>query len=276
MNNETVVRKERGRGSHQPQVVVPLTGGENLETVLTFAGYLAESRNSDVTLLDVVLESEVTSEDFGYMEGDIEVAGIEYRYRDELPVPLNSFVREGKDFFTVVQDVVDGIDAEAVVYGPVDSERYGSEMERKLLEDLDCDTVLVNYDGGTDDAEELLLPVSKGPHSNLALIVGDILSLNTKADIELLHVMEEDDKEWSKELLMGYRNSMLTEASVTSKVVDAGSVSEKILEMSDNYDLTVTGAPNQGLLSRFIFSSRSQKIIDGAEGQVVAVNAESQ
>lgn len=148
------------------------------------------------------------------------------------------------------------------------------ELSERLALRADCDVVTVNGRSGYEGVPSILLAVSGGPHSGLAVDVAQRIAVDCDAWIDVLHVVDESPTTNQQRRAEAYVEAAAGRIdrpeSTATWVLEAADAAEAIIEQSGYYDLTVVGAPTKGRLRRFIAGSTNRTIRDNARSVVLS------
>lgn len=135
-----------------------------------------------------------------------------------------------------------------------------------------CDSIIVSRIEQMDDIESILVPIARGPHSELAIETGLTLARQNDASLELLHsytagdeeerVKGEEVLERGADIVDGYRPAEQT-------LLEAGEIPEAIIEYAKSFDITVFGAPREGILRQFMLGTIPDEVSEEASGTVL-------
>lgn len=135
-----------------------------------------------------------------------------------------------------------------------------------------CDSIIVSRIEDLDEIESILVPISRGPHSEFAIETGLALARQNDASIELLHVYPSEDEEEPEkgeevlargaEILDGYEPAEQT-------LLEAEDIEETIIEHTESADVTIFGAPREGLLRQFMLGTIPEEVNERAAGTVL-------
>lgn len=190
---------------------------------------------------------------------------------------INEVVRVGEDRDEILEDVVETFDISTFIAEERPETGHGSLIDLGSIVDRTtrwrCDSILVSRIEELGDIDSVLVPISDGPHSGMAIEVGLALARQNDAILELLHVVEPDESESDGERLLerGVAHARTGDSIDTSLVVGS-SVSEAIVEHATVYDVTVIGAPRRGLLEQFIGGTVPEAVRNATPGTVLTVH----
>lgn len=149
----------------------------------------------------------------------------------------------------------------------------GAASER-IARRAEADTLVVNGRPGFDGGPSILLPISGGPHSGLAVDVARRVAADADAWIDVLHVVETGASDRRRDRAQDYVSAAaqrIERPETTSTwVLEADDPTDAIIEQSRYYSLTVVGAPTKGRLRRFIHGSTNKSIRSNAQSVVLS------
>lgn len=289
-----------GDGDEQYRVLVPLLDSDadeqeehDVERLLRAAAALARTRDGEVHLVNVVLFPEQTP--LSHVEGEPQVesarndvarlldrtteAGIECMLRGSVCL-AHSETR-------ALLHLLDEREYDAVYLGTRDTSSQrrrlfrGDTVER-LLTDSTCDVYVERFGvepyveelgSATERTERLLLAVADSPHSDLAADMARTLALDTTARIDVVHCVPADATESTieaaTELVEGVATDLRDAAETGTIIVRTENAPEEIIHRSNNYDVTLLGAPRESLLQQFIYGSLPERVRLGSKNTVV-------
>lgn len=183
-------------------------------------------------------------------------------------------VGHGRD--TIVETMIDRYDVSTFI---TQDRPRGGIRSLLGLETIDeasvpatCDTIIVNRIEELESTDSILVPISRGPHSELAIETGLALARQNDASIELLHVYQAGDAdepqkgeellEKGTEVLDGYEPAEQT-------LLEADDIPETIIEHAEPFDITIFGAPREGRLRQFMLGTIPEEVSQEATGTVL-------
>lgn len=206
------------------------------------------------------------------------VAGVALTVRRDCdgPPPTHHAVKVGHSRGRLLNDLVDRYDVSTVIAEPHPPSGLRSMLGLDGIDDVSlttgCDAIIVPRVTGATDVDSVLVAVARGPHSGMAVEVGGALARRNDASLELLHVAEPGDAEAADAgaaLLDRATDRVGPSDRVDRTLREAASVPECIVERSDDADITVLGAPREGLLRQFAFGSIPDAVSGRADGTVL-------
>ncbi|MFH5801887.1 universal stress protein [Haladaptatus sp. CMAA 1911] len=145
----------------------------------------------------------------------------------------------------------------------------------KIVERVSCDAVLTNGREIRPTISSVLVPVSSGNHSSLAVTVGHTLAREHNAWTDILHVIPPNASSRRRARAEQYVSAAVDQLDdanqVNTWVLEADDATEAIAEQADYYDITVLGRSGKSRFSRLIFGSKTTDIYT-ASGQPIAMS----
>lgn len=137
-----------------------------------------------------------------------------------------------------------------------------------------CDTVVVSRIVEATDVESVLVPVAGGPHSGLAVETGAALARQNDAQLELLHVYtpEDDGRAEGKEILAAASERIDAYEPTDRTLREATEIPEAIIAHAEPFDVTVFGAPREGLLRQFVQGAIPDEVRAEIDGTVLVAH----
>ncbi len=177
--------------------------------------------------------------------------------------------------------LADRVDASVVV---TDRERRAGLLDdlrptttAKLARNGEADVLTVDRGSQFNTLASILVPITEGPNSPLAIETAIALAEVSGAAVDLFHVQTPDSTVDGQRLLSNARAGISdTDVEVDTWHYEAPSATEAIIEQSAYYDVTVIGAPQSGPLKRFVFGSTAADVTDHAVSPVVVAHARAE
>ncbi|MFW5919579.1 MAG: universal stress protein [Halanaeroarchaeum sp.] len=191
---------------------------------------------------------------------------------------IERVVRVGTDRERVLEEIVDAFSVSTIVSedrprsgrsSPLQSEGdNGGSFPRK------CDSITVTGIEYIDAIDSVLEPIAGGPHSGMAIDVGLALARQHDASLELLHVHEPGDeaREAGAELLEHGMDRVADYENADGTVQESTEVQETILDHTSSFDVTVLGAPREGLIRRFVFGTVPDEVDARADRTILTAH----
>ncbi|GAA0199719.1 hypothetical protein GCM10009000_012220 [Halobacterium noricense] len=194
-------------------------------------------------------------------------------------VETRGTARVGRSLPSIVGEVSQDCSAGAVVIddpgSATRSNPLGRNVPARLACSVDCDVLTVGGSHASKTISSVLVPVSGGPHSGLAVDVARYVAQAHGAWVELLHVIEtgadERRRDDAEEYVSAARDRLGEFDDFDTWVLEADDATDAIIEQSKYYDMTVMGAPQKGRLREFVFGSTIGEVRSSAHNTVVTV-----
>lgn len=136
----------------------------------------------------------------------------------------------------------------------------------------DCDTIIVSRTAQTEDIDTVLVPVAGGPHSGMAIDTGLALARRNDASLELFHVYaptDETAESKGEKLLTHGMDRIDTFDNVERTLTGAEDIPQTIIEYTQPFDVTILGAPREGLIQQFVLGTIPESVSTKADGTVL-------
>lgn len=203
-----------------------------------------------------------------------QVQDAESRCGDELP-DVTAVTRIGHQRNEVVAGMVDTHGITTLIEETIPESGLRTIFDDEFDErgvDENCDVITVSRITHLESIDSILVPIAAGPHSGFAIDIAVSLARQNDATIELLHVEDKSDpmdERVGEQVLAGGVKHTSGFDPVTRTLLEAESVSERILDYSTDYDMTVMGAPREGVLKQFVSGTIPSAVSARAEGTVL-------
>jgi nucleotide-binding universal stress UspA family protein len=282
----TVVDEGASTKDHDYQLVVPVADDANVEDLVGSAADVVAGRDAELLVLNVATVPRQTP----YSEADEQVAAgrdIVERAMDVAEasgVPASGTVRVARDPENAIVNTVDQYDSDGVLMGwdgDLSDRRnvaVGTTVDT-VAEESDADVFVQNTGSrATDgDVDSILLPWTSGTHAELAAELAATLAQTNDASVEVVRVVDgsAEGRERAEELVENIRRRLAEEdVEVTARVIESDSVTDALLEASEDHDVTTLGAASEGVLQRLVFGPVPERVGDDADGTVVMCQRE--
>lgn len=122
-------------------------------------------------------------------------------------------------------------------------------------------------------SESILVPIAQGPHSGLAIDTGLAIARHHDAPLELLHVANDGDgSATGQEVLDAGMERVAGYSRAEQTLLEAADVPTAIVEYAAPFDLTILGAPREGLLHQFILGTVPGDVSTDTDGTVLVTH----
>lgn len=262
-------------------LLVPVANAETADRQLDTAIDIATDRSYRILLVYVLeVPAQLSLQDGRrYLLEDETEAMLEdaANYVDSRGVPVDKRIRMARGVATGIVGAVDKYDADAILMGwrgrpPRRDIILGSHLDN-VLRDAGCNVLVKRIKTPTGDVESVLVPVVGGPHDEFAAEAGASVARANDADVTLLHVLESDEPELSREearaVLAETAGAFEGVPSIERELVEADDVAVTITDRTTEHDLTVLGVSRGGLVQRKLLGTISEAVGRHAAGTVV-------
>lgn len=194
-------------------------------------------------------------------------------------VPVESRIRYARDVATGIVGAIDSYDGSDLLVGWRGRPRrrdivLGSFIDR-LLGEAPCDVYVKRIRTPPRAIDSILVPISGGPHSELAVELAGTIAAQRDATVTLMTVLQPDPTE---SVLDDVHNrfddatdALPEETTVDTKLVYSDHVAGSITDETANHDLTILGATQESLLRRKLVGSVAQGVGRSAASSVILV-----
>lgn len=193
--------------------------------------------------------------------------------------PIDQVVRIGHDREHILQDIADTYAISTLItedrprsgirsllgFGGID----GAALKKG------CDTIIVTRIEQVEAIDSIVVPIARGPHSGLAIDTGLAVARQNEASLELLHVHEagdDDGRAMGEQVLDTGMGRVGNYENAERTLRESSEVSRAIVEYTHPFDLTVLGAPREGLLRQFVFGTIPDDVSAHADGTVLTAH----
>ncbi len=265
-----------GRGA----LLVPVANPETADRLTDTAIDLASDRSLDVVLLHVVeVPAQLPLSEGTRLVDDEEEALLSYAARSvrEAGLSVDRRIRFARDTATGIVGAAEEHGAETILMGwrgrpPRRDVVLGSYLDR-VLKNAPCDVLVKRIRAPGGPIDSVLVPVARGAHNELARESAASIARQNDASVLLLHVLpansDDSDRERAWTLLREARSPFDGVAEIDEGVTESDHVAGAITDRTSEYDLTVLGATEEGLLHRKLLGTVSDGVGRHAENTVL-------
>jgi len=266
--------------ANSPVLLVPVANAETADRLMDTAIDVASDRSLDVVVVHVV---EVPAQ-MPLSEGtrlvddeDEELLRHAARTAREADLSVDRRIRLARDTATGIVGAAEEYGAETILMGwrgrpPRRDVVLGSYLDR-VLRNAPCDVLVKRIRGPSGPVDAVLVPVGRGPHNELARESAASIARSNDARVFLLHVLPTDaseaDREAAWELLREARTPFDGVPEIDEGITESDHVAGAITDRTPEYDLTVLGATEEGLLRRKLLGTVSDGVGRHAENTVL-------
>ena len=270
---------EHDQEASNPRFLFPVNGAR-ADAVLPLVCDLVAAADGELLIGSPVIHPDQTPLDALEPREEAERVAAKYvleakQLFEESP-PINQVVTAGHDWDSIIRAMIDTYHVSTLV--TVEHEHAGI---RSLLgfDDLDelwvpetCDAVIASRIERPEPIDAVLVPISDGPHSGFAIETGLALARQNGASLELLHVYQTGDDEGratGEEILARATDRLDGYEPAERTLLEADEIHEAIIEYTQPFDITVFGAPRDGLLRHFMMGTLPDDVSEKADGTVL-------
>lgn len=289
ITESTIRRADGGAAEDQPlgisRVVFPMFTDDVTDQALELAVDLSTHHQAKLTIVGMEQVPEQTPLDHPHPSMKSQRRAQQGRGRIRTltgsTAALTTKSRIGHDLATMILEEATDRDEQTIVLEQTEAastaiSRLTDPLE-SVFESGAADVVLTTGTEHLERVGSILVPVTGGPHSGLAIDVAKAIAAENDAWIELFHVVDPDTVTETKATGDQYLEAGLARLDgyeqAETWLYEADDVVEAIIEQSAFYDITVIGAPREGRLRRFIFGSKTKEVQERADSTVITVHA---
>ncbi|RQH02502.1 universal stress protein [Natrarchaeobius oligotrophus] len=262
-------------------LLVPIANEETADRQLDTAIDVATDRSHDVLLVFVLeVPSQLSLQDGRrYLLEDEDERLLETAAErvESAGIPVRRRIRIARGVATGIVGAAAEYDVDAILLGwrgrpPRSNVVLGSHIDR-VLRNAECDVLVKRIKTPTPSVESVLVPVAGGPHDEYAVETAASIARRNDAAVTLLHVLESDESERSREqarTVLGAAAAEFEEVqSVDRELVSDDDVAGTITDWTTDHDVTLLGVSRGGLLQRALLGTISEAVGRHAAGTVV-------
>lgn len=162
-------------------------------------------------------------------------------------------------------------------------ESGGSQRRRLLKGDTvekvtaraKCDVFVEKFGERSEPAKHIFVPVSGGPNSGLATEITRALARAAGAHVDVIHFLHEDvsddQRAEAEQMLQGAAHILNDLPHIDTSIIETDNTAKEIISRSDEYDVTVFGAPTKGLLKQFVYGTVPDSVQQKTDNEVLMV-----
>ncbi|MFT4932674.1 MAG: amino acid transporter/nucleotide-binding universal stress UspA family protein [Natronomonas sp.] len=257
------------RAETEERILVPIANPESVEQLMHTALDVAEARNADVEVMNVVAVPQQTPLSEGRRFVDQQRAvldeAIEVANEENPDVPVSGKIRIGHDVAQAILNTIEQDDADLVLMGWRGRGRrrdyvLGSNVD-EVVTRARCD-VLVERIGPAGKVESILVPTAGGPHAEFAAEIAGAIARPNDAHVEVIYVRTPgaEDGENAEEILDRTVGLIDDDVDASPSVVEGEDVVDAIVERSAEHDVTIIGSSREGLLKQLVFGAIPEEV----------------
>lgn len=270
-----------GSGPDRPRYLFPIDG-DHPRDVLELVCDLVADADADLVLAAPITEGSTPSDVAidARQEADRQVAKLVWHAEKTCQgeLSIERVVRVGEDRERVLEEIVEVFGISTIIA----EDRPRSGVQSLLhcngpASDAfpgECDGITVTGVEYLDGIDSILVPIAGGPHSGMAIDVGLALARTNDASLELLHVHEPGDeaRNAGARILERGMDRATAYENVDRTLQESTEVHQTVLDRSSSSDVTVLGAPQEGLLRRFVFGTVPDEVVARADRTILTAH----
>lgn len=270
-----------GSESNRPRYLFPIDG-DHPRDVLEIVCDLVADADADLVLAAPVTEGNNSSGGRvnARLEADRQVAKLIWQAKETCrgDPSIERVVRDGKNRERILEEVVDAFSVSTIVT----EDRPGSGLSSFLHSEgnnggsfsRNCDSITVTGIEYLDSIDSVLVLIAGGPHSGMAIDIGLALARENDASLELLHVHEPGDEARNAgELILERGMDRVADyGNADGSLRESTDDQQTILDRTSSADVTVLGAPREGVLRRFVFGTVPDEVVARADRTILTAH----
>lgn len=281
-HEEVTLSEASGGGDPPVRYLFPIDGDYSSE-VLNIVCDLVADTDAELFMTSPVTDAEDLSPEMPDPEQearqDVAQFVLEAKQQCHSNTPIRQVVQTGENREEILQDIIELYDISTLVTEDRPESGIHSLLEIEGHTDTavarNCDTIVVTRIEQLESVDSILVPVARGPHSGMAIETGLSLARQHEATLELLHVYDPDDdagRTDGEELIQTAVERVGDYEHVQTALKEADDISHAIIEYTGAFDITVIGAPREGLLQQFILGTIPEEVSVKGEGTVLTTH----
>lgn len=247
------------------RVLVPVANPAMAESLTKFAGIIAEEREGEIILLNVVKLPPQTPFSVGtrYVEKSKEFIR-EVIAKTE--VPAGGIIKVGHRAPEAILNAIEEVKPDLIVLGWRGRTFrkdfvLGSTIDPVMLK-ARCDTVVIRFaPDGLKKINRILIPTIGGPHSTLAVELARDIAKHENAVITLMYVGKEKGEEDRANKVFESSSKLLEGINLEKKFMVSEHVVNAIVNEAEKSDILMVGATNEPFLKNFLMGVFPEKVV---------------
>lgn len=274
----TVV-SEVAESDREYQVLVPVANPETVDQLMRTAIDLARENDGEIVVMTVVTVPQQTplSEGQQFVEEERDIVDRSIEIGEDADVPVSGTVRIGHDVSQAILNTIEHGNVDTVLLGWRSRTRredfvFGSNVD-DVITKARCDVLVERVGPRADGVEDIVLPTAGGPHAEFAAEVARAIAKVNDATVHVINVIDpgptDEEREAAFEKLDRIKALLEGEVQFEQSVVEEENVVDAIVELTDDYDLTLLGASREGLFQQLLFGAVPEEVGQRAENTVI-------
>lgn len=266
----------------QPHILFPIDG-DNADALLGLVCDIVADHDAKLYLAAPVTVPNQTPLDSPQLHsrGEREAAKFALRAKQECDDTgwIETLVEIGHNRPRILRDLINthGISTiitEAPIHDGIKSRLGIDGLDHGDIDGV-CDTIFITRFEPRDDIDSVVVPIARGPHSGLAIEIGCSIARQHNTTLELFHVYEPEGnhaRQAGQEILEHGRKRVSAYPDTTTTLRGSHEREVTIMEYTNGYDVTVFGAPREGLLRQYLSGSIPEQVSASADGIVLTAH----
>lgn len=258
------------------RLAVAVGNPENVEQLVRTAADIARDRDGELLVLSAVVkpdvspvkvfEDDVIKRRFSGDRAELLDRATEIAAETDSDLPVGGQLLVARGVSEAIVGGVSEFDCDGLLLGWHDRQRrdaiLGSNVDR-ILERAPCDVFVERITTPIEHVDSILLPVAASPHTDLAASVARAIARTNDATVDVIHVLDPGstgDERQAGEDLLDATAAGLGSVTHETRLVEARSVANAIVDEAAEHDVIVLGSTRSGDLQRRLVGSVPQEV----------------
>ena len=271
--------KEYKKDNRENEIIIPVSNPQTADGLLNFGRKIALAEHNTTVVpvkVNVFPDNLLTIADYDMMMQTMST-------QDEIVQKLKEYEKEpfmrpvlinSREVFHAIMSVIKKEKNPLIIMGWHGSglvKYMHGDITYRMLQEAPADVGVLRMHKQETEFKKILFPYGGGRYSNMTAKVVNRIANAYGAEITLLNVVElEEEIEETKEYL---KNSAAKFDQPTEIEVCSGSLVEKVVEYSGNYDLVIMGASLDWGIQEVVTGFRTDKIMEQAKCSVLIIKS---
>lgn len=271
--------KEYKKDNRENEIIIPVSNPQTADGLLNFGRKIALAEHNTTVVpvkVNVFPDNLLTIADYDMMMQTMST-------QDEIVQKLKAYEKEpymrpvlinSREVFHAIMSVIKKEKNPLIIMGWHGSglvKYMHGDITYRMLQEAPADVGVLRMHKQETEFKKILFPYGGGRYSNMTAKVVNRIANAYGAEITLLNVVElEEEIEETKEYL---KNSAAKFDQPTEIEVCSGSLVEKVVEYSGNYDLVIMGASLDWGIQEVVTGFRTDKIMEQAKCSVLIIKS---
>jgi len=266
-------------GPYKYHILVPVANKTTVQQLQHYALTIAKQRQADITALNVIkVPSQLPpSEGRKYLNESRVILDCAIKAAEDEDVPISSVVKVTHNIPKAIIETCEERNIDLMVLGwegekAAHNRVFGTILDEIILNTV-CDIVLIcRPPERKTKISRILIPVSTLKYAVLSLQLAEIMTKDKEIPIVLFHATYRDEVERIKEFYekeLSKLNCGINPDKYEMVIKKTNKLSEAIIEETQNNDLVIMGAPEEGLVRRAMFGDIPLEIARKSEASLI-------